>query len=143
MAEQAKRGDRVAVHYTGKLDDGQVFDSSRRREPIEFELGAGQVIPGFDEAVEGMEVGETRETRIEAASAYGAKRDDLLVDVPRARLPDGLEPQVGQQLAVRTTDGQETPGRITDVADDEIKLDLNHPLAGQDLTFEFELVEIR
>ncbi|MGH7483366.1 MAG: FKBP-type peptidyl-prolyl cis-trans isomerase [Longimicrobiales bacterium] len=143
MTEQAKRGDTVAVHYTGKLDDGQVFDTSRDRDPIEFEVGAGQVIPGFESAVEGMEVGETRETRVTAPDAYGTRREELVVDVPRSRLPEGLEPAVGQQLAVRTADGQEAPGRIADVADEKIRLDLNHPLAGQDLNFELELVEIR
>lgn len=143
MAEQAKQGDTVAVHYTGKLDDGTVFDSSRDEDPVEFELGGGSVIEGFESAVEGMEVGESRETRIPPEQAYGERRDDLEVDVPRERMPEEVEPQVGQMLEVQVSPGQTAVARITDIGDETVRLDLNHPLAGQALNFDIELMEIR
>lgn len=143
MAEQAKQGDKVAVHYTGKLDNGEVFDSSRERDPIVFEVGSGQVIPGFDEAVQGLAVGESREIRIDPENAYGERRDDLVVDVPKTQFPDGGEPEVGRQVQVQIAPGQDRVARITEVSDENVTLDLNHPLAGQTLNFDVELVEIR
>jgi len=143
MMQQAKIGDTVAVHYTGRLEDGTVFDSSREGEPIEFQLGSQTVIPGFENAVTGMSVGQSREVRIPPEEAYGDKRDELQIDVPRAHLPQGLVPEVGQALAVEVAPGQQAIAHITSVADDEITLDLNHPLAGQTLIFDIELVEIR
>lgn len=140
---QAKAGDVVAVHYTGKLEDGSVFDTSREGEPIEFELGSGSVIEGFEQAVEGMNVGEQQEVRLDADNAYGARRDDLEVDVPRTQLPEGVDPEVGQTLAVQVGPEQQAIARIADVEADKVKLDLNHPLAGQPLVFDIELVEIR
>jgi peptidylprolyl isomerase len=141
MAE-AKKGDSVKIHYTGRLDDGTVFDSSRERDPLEFTLGAGMVIPGFDDAVAGMKVGEEKSTSIPADEAYGPRRDDLLISVPTERLPDDLEPQVGQQLQMQTGDGQTFVAAVTQVGEEEVVLDANHPLAGKDLTFDIELVEI-
>lgn len=143
MAEKAERGDTVAVHYTGKLDSGEVFDSSRERDPLEFTVGAGQVIPGFDQAVEGLAVGESREVRIEPTEAYGEAEKELLVDVPAEQVPEGMEPQVGQQVQVQVAPGQQRVARIADVAEDSIRLDLNHPLAGKALNFEIELVSVR
>jgi peptidylprolyl isomerase len=140
---QAKAGDVVAVHYTGKLEDGSVFDTSREGEPIEFELGSGSVIEGFEQAVEGMNVGDQQEVRLDPDNAYGARRDDLEVEVPRAQLPQGVEPEVGQTLAVQVGPEQQAIARISDVGSDKIRLDLNHPLAGQPLVFDIELVEIR
>lgn len=140
---QAKAGDVVAVHYTGKLEDGSVFDTSREGEPIEFELGSGSVIEGFEQAVEGMNVGEQQEVRLDPDNAYGARRDDLEVDVPRAQLPEDVDPEVGQTLAVQVGPEQQAIARIADVEADKVKLDLNHPLAGQPLVFDIELVEIR
>ena len=143
MARQAKEGDTVAVHYTGTLEDGSVFDSSDGRDPIEFEVGGGQIIPGFDQAVRGMEVGDKKEVTIPSDKAYGGRREDLEVKVPREQLPDGFEPQVGAQLAVEVAPGQQTAATITDVEPQAVQLDLNHPLAGRDLTFHLELVSIR
>lgn len=139
---QAKKGDRVKVHYTGKLDDGTVFDSSRDREPIEFTLGAGEVIPGFEAAVEGMEVGETKTTTIPAEEAYGPHRDDMILMVERSKFPPHIEPEVGQQLQLRQEDGQTLIVTVAAVTEDTVALDANHPLAGEDLTFDIELVEI-
>ena len=139
---KATSGDTVRVHYTGTLADGETFDSSKGRDPLELTLGASQVIPGFEKAILGMEEGETRSTTIPAAEAYGEPQEEMRFDVDRSQLPDGLEPEVGQQLAVRQRDGQAAPVRIADVGEETVTLDANHPLAGHDLTFELELVEI-
>lgn len=143
VAQKAEQGDKVAVHYTGRLDSGEVFDSSQGREPLEFTVGSGQVIPGFDEAVSGLEVGASREVRIDPERAYGAPREDLIVEVERTQFPAEAEPQVGQQVQVQVAPGQNRVATIADIAEESIRLDLNHPLAGKPLTFEVELVEIR
>lgn len=140
MAE-AKQGDTVRVHYTGTLDDGRVFDSSEGRDPIEFTIGSGQVIGGFDSAVKGMQAGEERRVTIAAADAYGPRSDERVVTVDRAQLPDDLDPSVGQQLQM-SQNGQTFRVTVADVSDDSVVVDANHPLAGQDLTFELKLVEI-
>ena len=139
---QAKDGDTVHIHYTGKLDDGQVFDTSVNRDPLSFTLGEGQVIPGFEEAVRGMAKGESKTTTIPPENAYGPRQEALKMAFPRAELPDGLEPQVGQTLNMQTAEGQTFQVRVTDTTDDTVQLDANHPLAGEALTFEIELVEI-
>jgi len=140
--EQAKTGDTVRIHYTGTLNDGSVFDSSEGRDPLEFTLGEGQVIPGFEEAVAGMAVGEEKTVTIPADEAYGRTRQELVLTVPRAQLPAGMEPRVGQQLQLMQ--GSEAfVVTVREVRDDAVVLDANHPLAGQDLTFELSLVEIR
>lgn len=141
MAREAQSGDTVRVHYTGTLDDGTVFDSSRDDEPIEFELGSGEVIDGFDRAVSGLEVGESREVELEPEDAYGQRSDDLVIEVDRGDLPDDLDPEVGQTLAVEGADGEEMAAWVAEVGEDAITVDLNHPLAGRTLTFEVELVE--
>lgn len=138
---KAKTGDTVRVHYTGKVDDQEVFDSSAGRDPLEFTLGTGQVIPGFEQAVEGMEVGEERSVTIPPEQAYGERRDNMTATVPRDQFPPGVEPEVGQQLQMNA-DGQAIPVRVTEISADEVTLDANHPLAGQELTFELALVEI-
>lgn len=143
MAQTAEKGDTVAVHYTGTLEDGEVFDSSREREPLEFEVGSGQVIPGFDRAVEGLEVGESREITIEPDEGYGEPREDLVVDVERGQFPDDSEPEVGRQVQVQVAPGQNRVATIKEIQDEAITLDLNHPLAGKELTFAVELVEIK
>lgn len=143
MGREATSGDTVAVHFTGKLDDGTVFDTSREGDPLTFEVGADEVIDGFDRAVRGMEVGETRETRLEPDEAYGARDDELVFPVSRDQLPDEFVPEVGDELAVEIDDGREVPGRVAEVDDDTVTLDLNHPLAGRPLTFEIELVEVQ
>lgn len=138
----AKDGDTVSIHYTGRLEDGTVFDTSQDRDPLTFKLGEGKVIPGFEKAVVGMEKGEEKTTTIPAESAYGPRRDDLLLTVPRERLPEDLDPEVGQQLEMRTSEGQEVPVTVVETGDESLVLDANHPLAGKDLTFEIELVGI-
>jgi FKBP-type peptidyl-prolyl cis-trans isomerase 2 len=138
-----KEGDTVKTHYTGKLEDGTVFDSSKDRgEPIQFTLGENQIIPGFEKAVVGMKPGQTKTETIPAEDAYGPRRDDLLMDVSKTQFPENVEPKPGQTLQVQTKDGQPTQVTVVDVKDEAVTLDANHPLAGKDLTFEIELVEI-
>jgi peptidylprolyl isomerase len=139
---QAKSGDTVRIHYTGTLDDGTEFDSSAGRDPLEFALGGGQVIPGFDSAVDGMAVGENKTVTIAADQAYGDRHEQLVQEVPKSALPDEIEPAVGMQLQSQSPEGHVMNLVITDVADETITLDGNHPLAGQALTFAIELVEI-
>jgi len=139
---KAKSGDTVKVHYTGKLDDGNVFDSSRERDPLELTLGSGQVIPGFDKGIEGMEVGESKTVEIATDDAYGPYRDDWLLEVDRSEFPDDMKPEVGQQLQMQQPNGQTVIVSIAAITETHIKLDANHPLAGKDLTFEIELMEI-
>ncbi|HEX9374528.1 MAG TPA: peptidylprolyl isomerase [Roseiflexaceae bacterium] len=139
---QAKHGDTVKVHYTGKLDDDRVFDSSRSGEPLKFTLGAGQMIPGFEEAVLGMQPGELRTASIPADQAYGAYQPDMVLAVDRSQFPADIEPEVGQQFELRQPDGQSTILTVMDVAGSQVTLDANHPLAGADLTFEIELMAI-
>jgi FKBP-type peptidyl-prolyl cis-trans isomerase 2 len=139
---QAKNGDTVRLHYTGRLDDGSVFDSSRDRDPLEFTIGEGQVIPGFEAAVNGMAPGEEKQVTIPSDEAYGPRRDDLLMPVSRSQIPEHIEPTVGQQLQM-SQGGQTFVVRIADISDEAVVLDANHPLAGMDLTFDLELVEIR
>lgn len=139
---QAKSGDTVSVHYTGMLADGTVFDSSQNREPLVFTIGSGQVIPGFEQAVIGMQPGETRETKIPSNQAYGEHNDDLVFDVDRDQLPDDLSPSVGDQYQMRQPDGQTVIVTVQDVTPEQVTFDANHPLAGEDLTFDIELVSI-
>ena len=139
---QAKSGDTVKIHYTGTLDDGNQFDSSAGRDPLEFTLGSGQVIPGFDKAVEGMAVGESKTVNIPAEDAYGPRHDQMIQEVPLDALPDDLKPQVGMGLQARRPDGAMMDLTITAVGEESITVDGNHPLAGQALNFELELVEI-
>ncbi len=137
-----KTGDTVKVHYTGTLEDGTVFDTSVEREPLEFTLGQGQLIPGFEQGVIGMKVGESKTINIPADQAYGPHHDDLIQVIERSQLSEDLEPKVGQQLQMRGPDGRTIIVTITDVSETTITIDTNHPLAGQNLTFEIELVEI-
>jgi peptidylprolyl isomerase len=138
----AKLNDTVKVHYTGKLNDGTIFDSSIEREPLEFKLGEGRVIPGFEEAVTGMSQGEAKTVTIPAEEAYGPYRDDLIMSVDPGQFPSHIEPHIGQQLQVQQQGGQTMIVKVTEVAADHVKLDANHPLAGQDLTFDIQLMEI-
>jgi peptidylprolyl isomerase len=142
-AAQAKNGDTVQVNYTGKLADGTVFDSSIGREPLEFTLGAGQVISGFEKAVFGMKVGEKKTVTIPADEAYGPHLDEQVAEIPREKFPEDLTLEVGQQLGVRRTDGGTSIVTIISVSDNTVMIDANHPLAGKDLTFEIELVKIK
>jgi peptidylprolyl isomerase len=135
-------GDTVKVHYTGRLDDGQVFDTSKERGPMELTVGEERVIPGFEEAVTQMQPGETKTVTIPAEKAYGPHRPDLVVSVERDQFPPEIQPEVGQRLQLRQKEGRVTEVRVADVSDQQVKLDANHPLAGRDLTFELELVAI-
>ncbi len=139
---QAATGDTVRVHYTGTLDDGTVFDTSSGREPLEFTLGGGQVIPGFDRAVDGMNPGDSETVKIPAEDAYGPHREEMMLEVDRAQVPAELNPQVGERLEIKQQNGQSVPVTVTAVTETLVTLDGNHPLAGQALTFEIELVEI-
>lgn len=139
---QAKQGNKVKIHYTGKLEDGDIFASSKNKEPIEFTLGQGQVIPGIEEAVEGMETGESKTVNIPPDKAYGPHRDELTQEIPKKEMPGDIKPQVGQRLNVKWSDGKETPVSVTDVSETSVIIDANHPLAGKDIVFELELVGI-
>jgi len=139
---QAKQGDKVKVHYTGKLADGTTFDTSAEQDPLEFTLGAGDVIAGFESAVVGMAPGESRTTTIPASEAYGDYNAEMLLEVQRSTLPANVEPRVGQQLQVRQGEGEVFSVIVTEVGNDSVTLDANHPLAGKDLTFDIQLVAI-
>ncbi len=139
---QAKKGDTVKVHYTGTLDDGTLFDTSAEREPLKFTVGGGQVIAGFDIAVIDMVPGDKKVSVIPASEAYGDHSKDLVTDVDRERFPADMELEIGQQLQVGLADGEQAVVMVVDLSDTSVTLDANHPLAGQQLTFEIELVEI-
>lgn len=139
---QAKSGDTVHVHYTGKLEDGTVFDTSEGRDPLTFELGKKMVVPGFENAVTGMEVGEKKTVSFPSEEAYGPRMDQLVFTVPRENLPPGYDPQQGQMLRMETKDGRQMDVMVMEADDAGVRLDANHPLAGKDLTFDVELVEI-
>lgn len=139
---QAKKGDTVKVHYTGTLDDGTMFDTSAEREPLKFRIGEGQVIPGFDMAIIDMVPGDVKVIVIPAEEAYGEHSTDLVTDVDRSRFPADMELEIGQQLQVGLADGEQAVVMVVDVSDTSVTLDANHPLAGQQLTFDVELVEI-
>ncbi len=139
---QAKRGDTVHVHYRGTLDDGTEFDSSSGSEPIVFRIGSGQVIPGFENAIEGMAAGDRKTQRIEVGNAYGDRREELVFTVGREQMPDGAEVEVGDMLQVGFPDGSNAAVQVAALDEQSVTLDANHPLAGKDLTFELELVSI-
>ncbi|MFZ5981526.1 MAG: FKBP-type peptidyl-prolyl cis-trans isomerase [Candidatus Zixiibacteriota bacterium] len=139
---QAQDGSKVKVHYTGKLDDGTVFDSSKGRNPFEFEIGAGAVIPGFEKGIRGMKVGETKTITIPPDEAYGHKREELIADVKKSHFPPDIIPTVGQQLQMQQSDGRPLNVMVTEINGEDVTLDANHPLAGKTLTFEVELVEL-
>lgn len=140
---QAQNGDLVKVHYTGKLDNGTVFESSEGRDPLEVQLGAQQILPSIEKAVVGMSVGESKTVTIAAGDAYGPHRPELTMVVKRSQLPDDIEPEVGQQLLMRQPSGRELRVIVAGVDEDDVTLDGNHPLAGEDLTFDLQLVGIQ
>lgn len=140
--KQAGEGNTIKVHYTGRLDDGTVFDSSREREPLEFTIGSGGIIKGFEDGVMGMAVGDNKTIKIPSDGAYGPYREDLVMNVDRAQLPPDIDPVEGQMLSLRHPNGGSIDVMITEVTPDSVTLNANHPLAGKDLTFDLELVEI-
>ncbi|MFW5936616.1 MAG: FKBP-type peptidyl-prolyl cis-trans isomerase [Desulfosalsimonas sp.] len=139
---QAKSGDNVKIHYKGKLDDGSVFDSSEGKDPLEFKVGEGNIIPGVEEAVVGMAPEETKETTIPPEKAYGEYRDDMVIEVDRSQFPEHITPELGQQLELKQSEGENIVVTVTDVGEEKVTLDANHPLAGKDLTFEITLKEV-
>ncbi|MCM5662961.1 FKBP-type peptidyl-prolyl cis-trans isomerase [Galbibacter mesophilus] len=140
---QVKENDTVKVHYTGKLEDGQVFDSSLEREPLEFTLGQGQLIPGFENGILNMSVNEKKTINIPSSEAYGDVREELFQEIPKSELPENIEPQKGMGLVSRTPEGREIQLVVADVKNESIVVDANHPLAGKDLTFDIEVLEIK
>lgn len=139
---QAKPGDKVKVHYTGTLEDGTRFDSSEGREPLEFTVGEGNVIPGVDEAVVGMSPGDNKTVTVPPQQAYGPRREDAVRDFPRSAIPEHIELREGLQLQAQTPEGQPIVLTVVAVKEDTVTLDANHPLAGRDLVFDLKLVEI-
>ena len=139
---QAKKGDKVKIHYKGSLDDGSVFDSSEGKDPLKFTLGDGSVIPGFESAVLGMEIDEEKTVNIPSEEAYGSYRDDLVVKVEKSNFPDNITPELGQKLSLKQPDGGAVTVTITEIEEEKVTLDANHPLAGQNLNFKISLVEI-
>lgn len=142
MTQAAKAGDKLSIHYTGRLEDGTVFDASEGRGPLEFTLGSGEIIPGLDQGVAGMEIGETRQVTVPPENAYGARDEARVQSVPRDAIPEHIPTEPGTQLSVQTQEGQTIPVVVSDVTDSHVELDANHPLAGQTLTFDVELLEI-
>lgn len=140
--QQVKQGDKIKVHYHGKLTSGETFDSSAGREPLEFEVGSGMVIKGFDDGVTGMKVGEKKTINIPAEEAYGPVNPDMLMDFPKERFPADMQMEIGMQLMMSDPSGQQFPVTINEIKEDVIVLDGNHPLAGEELIFDLELVEI-
>ena len=140
--QQVKNGDTVKVHYHGKLTDGSTFDSSEGRDPLEFTVGSGQVIKGFDDAMVNMEVGEKKTVQIPVDHAYGERNEDMIMEYPKTEFPADMTPEVGMELHMSDNAGNVFPVVIAEVKDESVLLDANHPLAGEDLTFEIELVSI-
>lgn len=139
---QVKTGDTVRIHYQGTLADGSTFDSSEGRDPLEFEVGSGQIIPGLDQALPGMAVGNTKTVEVAADDAYGQPEPGARQAVPRSEIPDDIPLELGTQLQVQTPTGQTMPVTVVELTETEVTLDANHPLAGKDLTFHIELIDI-
>ncbi|MEO6818244.1 MAG: peptidylprolyl isomerase [Ginsengibacter sp.] len=139
---KAKKGDRVKVHYTGKLTDGKQFDSSQGREPLEFTVGAGQMIKGFDEAIPGMEVGDKKTITLSPTDAYGESNADAIIEFPKGNIPADMKLEPGMKLQLQGQDGNPIPVVVKEVKDDIVILDANHELAGKELVFDIELTEI-
>ncbi len=139
---QVKTGDKVSLHYKGTLSDGEVFDSSEGRDPLSFTVGSGQIIPGLDQALPGMAVGDKKVVEVAADDAYGQPHPQARQAVPRSDIPDEIPLEVGIQLQMQTPDGQTMPVHVVELTDETVTLDANHPLAGKDLTFAIELVSI-
>jgi len=139
---QAQNGDTVTVHYTGRLEDGTVFDSSVNRDPLQFTLGEGLLIPGFEQAVLGMNPGDSKTVEVSADQAYGPHQEEMVVEIDRQEFPPHFQPEVGQQLQMPQSDGRVIRLIVIDVSEQKVTLDANHPLAGRDLSFDIQLLEI-
>ena len=139
---QVKHGDTVKIHYTGKFEDGRVFDTSVGREPLEFTVGANQVIPGFEKGIVGMNQDESRTITIPPDEAYGPHHREMVLDIPRNEFPPNIQPEVGQQLELQQPNGQAVIVMVIEVSESCVTLDGNHPLAGKDLIFDIQLIEI-
>lgn len=142
MADKVKKGDTIRVHYTGKLEDGQEFDSSLKRDPLQFEVGTGSMIKGFENAVLDLKPGDKKTVTIVPEEAYGERDENLLIKMPKKSVPEGVTPEVGMRLQLANQQGQAVPVVVTEVLDDSLRLDANHPLAGKILVFDIEVVEI-
>lgn len=140
--QQVKNGDKVKVHYHGKLTNGETFDSSKDRQPLEFEVGSGMVIKGFDSGVMGMAVGDKKTINIPAEDAYGAVNPEMIIEYPKDKLPDDMKLEAGMPLVMSNASGQQFQVKVTEIKEEVIVLDANHPLAGEELVFDIELVEI-
>lgn len=140
--QQIKSGDKVKVHYHGRLTDGETFDTSEGRDPLEFTVGTGQVIKGFDDALIDMKEGDKKTVNIPVADAYGDRREDMVVEYPKQEFPEEMKPEVGMQLNMSDQQGNNFPVVITEIKDEVVILDANHPLAGKDLIFDLEVVSI-
>lgn len=139
---EVKINDTIKVHYTGKLDDGKIFDTSSDYQPLQFKVGEGQIIPGFEKGVVGMKLNETKVIRIASEQAYGSINEDLIQEVKIEALPNDLKLEIGQELVSEETEGNQVTFTVTKITDASLTLDANHPLAGKDLTFEIQLIEI-
>lgn len=137
-----QNGDKVRVHYHGKLRSGETFDTSQGRDPLEFTVGSGQVIPGFDQGVMGMQPGEKKTVEIPVDQAYGPKAEEMMLEFPKTQFPEGMNPEVGMQLGLSDNTGQSHTVRVAEIREESVILDANHPLAGEDLIFDIELVEV-
>lgn len=135
-------GNQVSVHYTGTFDDGEVFDSSQNREPLAFEVGAGQMIQGFDQAVLGMKQGESKKISLAPEEAYGPRNEELIIDIPNTNFPDDLKLEVGMMLQMTNQSGQPVPATVVEINEESVKMDVNHPMAGKTLNFDIEIVEV-
>ena len=142
LADKVKKGDTIRVHYTGKLEDGQEFDSSLKRDPLQFEVGTGSMIKGFENAVLDLRPGDKKTVTIVPEEAYGERDENLLIKMPKKSVPEGVTPEVGMRLQIANQQGQAVPVVVTEVLDDSLRLDANHPLAGKTLVFDIEVVEI-
>ena len=142
MKKAIQSGDTVSVHYTGRIENGEIFDSSQGRRPLSFTVGAGQLIRGFDEAVVGMTAGESKMVTIAPEQGYGPRREELVVDIPRDTVPEGMELEKGMRLELVDPQGNKIPAEVFEILDEVVKMDLNHFLAGKTLVFEIEILEV-
>ncbi len=141
MEDEIKHGDTISVNYTGTLESGEVFDSSEGNPPLKFTVGAGQLIKGFDDTVVGMKKGDKKNVTIAPENAYGERRDDHVVDFPRANIPEDMEMKVGTVVQLSDESGRAFPAVVTEINNDAVKMDVNHPLAGKTLIFDVEIAE--